>query len=318
MTTVGTRTAMILGIDAGQTGVRAAVAGRPAVVEAPGVPRLEDPVGPDDVAAALMRAVDRLNGVRGRIAAVGVGLSGFELASEADLRRIAERLRGTVGERARVTIAGDGVTSLLGALGRRPGVVVAGGTGVVALGHDGHGDWARADGWGSLLGDDGSAFAIGAAGLRAALRAFDARAGGSEPLRALAEAAFGAVDAIPLAVHRQGPAARTVAAFAPAVATAARAGDPVAEAIWARAGEDLAIAVAAACAPFPPYAAVDVACVGNLWKAGDLLTEPFRRALAERRPGATLVAPAGTSLDGAAELARGAADAAPRTLVWRD
>lgn len=55
------------------------------------------------------------------------------------------------------------------------GVALIAGTGSIALGRDAHGATARADGWGHILGDAGSGYAIGRAGLRAVARAADGR-----------------------------------------------------------------------------------------------------------------------------------------------
>ncbi|MYS50866.1 ATPase, partial [Streptomyces sp. SID6013] len=79
----------------------------------------------------------------------------------------------------------DAVTAHAGALGGRAGVVLAIGTGSVAVGIGADGTYARVDGWGPLLGDDGSGARIGTAGLRAALRAHDGRG----PATALLDAA---------------------------------------------------------------------------------------------------------------------------------
>jgi N-acetylglucosamine kinase-like BadF-type ATPase len=312
---------VIVGIDAGQTGIRAVCRGAEDRAGPPvaGVPRMEAPVGPADVVAALLAALETVVDDGAEVEAIGVGLSGFELASAADLLAIADGLRARVRGTPPVTIASDGVTSLLGALGRgRAGVVVAAGTGVVVLGHDGGDGWARVDGWGSLLGDDGSGFAIGHAGLRAALRSADGREGGSPALLAAAEARWGASEAVPTGILREGvPVSRVVASFAPAVAEAARGGDPVAAAIWERAGDELAASAAAACARlFGAQDAVDVARLGSLWDSG-LLDAPFRAGLARRRPAARLVEAAGTSLDGAVELARPGGPAPVEGLLWR-
>ncbi|UGS36305.1 N-acetylglucosamine kinase [Capillimicrobium parvum] len=310
---------MIAGIDAGQTGVRAALEDAAPGPVVAGVPRMEGDVTPDRVADALLVALASVVGQDG-VDAVGVGMSGFELASAPDLVHIAARLREVAGPGARVALASDGVTSLIGALGgARPGVVVAAGTGVVVLAHDGAAGWARVDGWGALLGDDGSGFAVGRAGLRAAMRAFDGREGGSAALRTAAEGRWGPVQTLPAAVLRQEePPSRAVASFAPDVAAAARDGDPVAIAIWARAGDGLARSVAAACErTFAEGSEVDVVRLGNLWGAGDLLDAPFRAGLAARWPDARVVAAAGTSLDGAIELAGSDAPGPVRGLLWR-
>lgn len=312
---------MIVGIDAGQTGIRAVLRGGADRTGPPvaGVPRMEGAVGSADVAAALVAALETVVADGPAVEAIGVGLSGYELASDADLLAIADGLRARVGGAPPVAIASDGVTSLLGALGGvRPGVVVAAGTGVVVLGHDGGAGWAKVDGWGSLLGDDGSGFAVGHAGLRAALRSADGREGGSEALRAAAAARWGSIDAVPTGILREDrPVSRVVASFAPAVAEAARGGDPVAAAIWERAGDELAASAAAACARlFADAEAVDVARLGSLWDSG-LLDAPFRAGLARRRPAARIVPAAGTSLDGAVELARPGGPAPVEGLLWR-
>ncbi len=312
---------MIVGIDAGQTGIRAALSDGTVGEPVPGVPRMEADLSPDDVATALLAAIAPL-GLAARsaeIEAIGIGLSGFELLGPGDLERIAARMRARLDTHAPVVIATDGITSLLGALGaRRAGVVVAAGTGVVVLGHDGAEGWAHVDGWGALLGDDGSGFAVGRAGLRAALRAFDGRAG-SAPLRAAAEARWGPLSGLPVAILRDPtPAPRVVASFAPAVAEAAAAGDVTARNIFGEAGEQLALsAVAALRRLFSPGIPADVAPLGNLWRAGALLREPFWRELTRRWPAARVIEPAGTSLDGSVALAGDGTIGTIPGLAWR-
>ena len=171
---------------------------------APGVRRMDSAgVGPDTVAGAVLEAVGELGPLDGTPAAVGLGLSGFEIAAEPDLRRIADVLRERLGP-APVAIATDGATSLLGALEGRPGAVVAAGTGTVAMAWNGE-RWAKVDGTGSLLGDAGSGFAIGRAGLDLALRHHDGR-GGSEALAAAAADRFGPLDQLPLRDQPRRPA----------------------------------------------------------------------------------------------------------------
>jgi N-acetylglucosamine kinase-like BadF-type ATPase len=74
-----------------------------------------------------------------------------------------------------IVLASDITTSHAGALGGAPGVVVAAGTGAAALALDQEGRSAICDGWGYLLGDEGSGYAIGRAGLASALREHDGR-----------------------------------------------------------------------------------------------------------------------------------------------
>jgi glucosamine kinase len=310
------RTAATLAVDAGQTATRASVVdgGLTGLTgHGPGVRHLQSPGGVEHAAAAIHAAAEQA-GLAGAAGVVCLGLSGFADATP-NLERLAAELARRLGA-ARILIASDVVTSFLGALGLRPGVVLAAGTGSVALAADGSGGVAFVDGWGHLLGDAGSGFAVGQAGLANALRAVDGR-GGSEDLRARAEGAFGRLGELPTAIYGGEEPARRIAAFAPAVADAARAGDEAARAIWAAAAGELATTVAAAAErAFGAGLPADVSWAGGLFAAEDLLRAPFARRLAERAPRLRVVAPAGTALDGARLLV--APDASPMFpgLVW--
>jgi len=282
----------VLAVDAGQTSIRASVGARAPGVRHPLLP------GEDEALAAGIAAA--LGPVRGDV--LCVGLSGF-VPHAPEMRDLAQALRERF-EAQRVVLASDAVTGYLGALGPRPGVVVAAGTGSVTLGVDGRGRVALVDGTGHLLDDAGSAFAIGRGGLVSALRAADGREG-SEALRARAERAFGPLERLPATVYAAASPARAVAAFAPEVADAARDGDPVAEALWERAAADLAdAALAAARTAIGPRAPADVVGTGGLFAVRDLLEAPFTRRLGERAPWLRVLAPAADGLDGAAQLAR--------------
>lgn len=306
-----------LAVDAGQTEIRVALAGERdphRAARAPGVLRIDGAaVGADKVAGALVAAVGEL-GPLPAVEAIGVGLSGFEAARDEDLRHVEEVLRARVGA-ARVTIASDGVTSLLGALGERLGAVVAAGTGTVCVARGPRG-WAKVDGWGSLLGDAGSGFAIGRAGLDAALRELDGRRG-SRALLAAAEQRFGEPTGIVEAVHRSPAPTRTVASFAQDVAQVAAEGDPLARSILEDAGRELALTACAALErAFDRGEAVAVSYSGSVFAAGLLLDE-FARELASRRPDAQLLPPEADALAGAALLAeRGQALMQDREMLW--
>jgi len=306
-----------LGIDAGQTATRAVLGdgrgGRPA--SAGGVRRMQGDATAGDVAAVLLEAIDRVGPLPRPGPPTGLGLSGFEAATESQLREIAERLRAAGA--GPLAIAGDGLTALLGALGDRPGAVVAAGTGAVALARDGS-RFARVDGWGALLGDAGSGFAIGRAGLSSALRHADGR-GGSDALLEAATGRFGAIERLPAAIYGAPSPSRAVADFAADVAAIAQAGDAMAVAILDDAGHELAVSAAAALDRlFEPGAPAAVSYSGNVFRAGPALTDPFERALAELRPEAELMPPAGDALAGARLLARLAPALAPVPgVLWR-
>ncbi|MEV8177415.1 BadF/BadG/BcrA/BcrD ATPase family protein [Cellulosimicrobium funkei] len=201
----------------------------------------------------------------------------------------------------RTAVAADALTAHLGALGGRPGAVVAVGTGAIALGTDLRTVWHRVDGWGHLLGDLGSGSWIGAQGLRAAVAAHDGRdSGGSPALLAAAVARFGPVPSWPGQLYTRPDRAQVLASFTPDVAAAARADDTVARQVLAGAGTHLATTLAAALVDgVPPLAGA----TGGVLGIGPLLTDAFRARLAVLRPDVALVDPAGTPLDGALHLA---------------
>jgi N-acetylglucosamine kinase-like BadF-type ATPase len=308
-----------LAVDAGQTEVRAALTDERGerTATAPGVLRMDGRVGPEEVAAALLEAIGRLGPLPRPVPPAGIGLSGFEAASNEDLRQVRERLRREL-RIERASIASDGLTALLGAIGARPGAVVAAGTGAVCVGRRGE-RFARVDGWGSLLGDAGSGFAIGRAGLDAALRHMDGR-GGSAALTRAAERHFGTPKRLPERVYGAPVPTRAVAGFATEVAREAAGGDETAAAILRDAGRELAISACAALERlFEPDEAALVSYTGNVFLAGKPLVEPFVREVAARRPMARVVPPAGDPLAGAALLAELGPKLPPEPgILWRD
>ena len=144
-------------VDLGGTWVRVSVSGA-----APRAYRGPTP-GVAGLPALLARLWRRWRLARGDLAALGVASRGIWTTGER--RALARRLRRFA---PRVVVISDVEAAYLAALGAVPGVLLLAGTGAIALGRDRRGRWAREGGLGPLLGDDGSAFAIGRAWLRGA------------------------------------------------------------------------------------------------------------------------------------------------------
>jgi N-acetylglucosamine kinase-like BadF-type ATPase len=294
----------VLGVDSGGTGVRVALARTGRVC---GQRRLAVPVGTGpagiDAGALLdlvLPAARELTAEAGATAveAAAVGAAGMASLG-ADLRA---KLPGALAEAfgvRRVALAADAVTAYAGALGERPGAVVAAGTGLIAVGTDLR-TWRRVDGWGHLLGDCGGGAWIGRAGMEAAMRAHDGRRGGSPALLAAVEAAFGPVTGLPGQLYPRPDRPAVMASFAPEVARCAAGGDAVAAGIVERAAVHAAESAAAA---VPADRECAVACTGGLFAMGELLLAPFRAELARLRPLAEIVAPAGDPLQGSVHIA---------------
>ncbi|MEU1405951.1 BadF/BadG/BcrA/BcrD ATPase family protein [Streptomyces sp. NPDC005728] len=226
-----------------------------------------------------------------------VGAAGFATLGDALRAELPGALVRELGVRT-VALAADAVTAYVGALGPRPGAVVAAGTGLIAIGTDLTG-WRRADGWGHLLGDCGSGAWIGRAGLEAALRAHDGRDGGSAALLASAEEQFGPVRALPGLLYPRTDRPAMLASFAPRVADCAPH-DPVAAGILRAAARSMAESAAAVC---PASGVPEVAFTGGLFKMGDPLLVPLREELAQRLPHARQVPAEGDPLHGCVRIA---------------
>jgi N-acetylglucosamine kinase-like BadF-type ATPase len=259
-----------------------------------------------DRSAGVLRVIERAFADLGPCApdavdAIVAGLTGFDGASET-ASAVAEGVR-TLVRTGRVVVTNDAVTSYLGAIGFEPGAVVAAGTGVIALAGDRDGNFARSDGWGYILGDDGGGYYIGRRGLASALRAHDGR-GGSQALLQRAKDEFGKPESLRDSVYSSPNPVSEVARFAREVAQAAREGDSVASEIWAIAACEVAqTATAALGLVFAPDAPVSVSWAGNLFNARDLILQPFQQQVGAVWPTARLLAPRGTALSGAELLA---------------
>ncbi|MFG3039538.1 N-acetylglucosamine kinase [Streptomyces sp. NPDC048330] len=300
---------LVVGVDSGGSGLRIALADATggAVL---GTVASREPVrtGPGGISAAhfleqVLPAVRELLAPHGTrpVLAVAVGAAGMATLGEELRAELPGAFAVAWGVR-RLALAADAVTAYAGALGQHPGAVVAGGTGMIALGTD-LASWRRADGWGHLLGDCGSGAWIGRAGLEAAMRAHDGRRGGSEALLARAEKLFGPAAGLPGALYPRTDRPAVLASFAPEVGRCA-ADDPVAAGILGRAARHVAEAAEAVCPDGPD---ARVALTGGLFRLGDPLLVPLRAALAELVPHARTVTAAGDPLAGAVALAAGLA-----------
>jgi N-acetylglucosamine kinase-like BadF-type ATPase len=298
----------VLGVDSGGSGVRFALgrtepdgAVTPVSSVSSAEPVRTGPSGidPERFLARLLPAARTLLAEAGAdtLSAVAIGAAGMATLGDGLRAELPGALDGSLGVR-RLALAADAVTAYAGALGQRPGAVVAAGTGVIALGTELAG-WRRADGWGHLLGDLGGGSWIGRAGLDAALRAHDGRRGGSPVLLARMETVLGPAADLPGLLYPRSDRPAVLASFAPEVARCA-ACDPVADAILAQAALHIAESAAAVC---PPSDEPEIALTGGLFKLGAPLLRPLRAELAQQLPDATTVAAATDPLGGALLLA---------------
>jgi glucosamine kinase len=289
----------VLAIDLGKTGCRGSLrinGSETRYTEAAGSPGLANAGGVAAAERTIHAVIDEI-ALPGTTFALSVGAAGAASAPEA-AALLAQHLADLSGA-ASVAVTSDAITAHAGALGGSAGVVLAAGTGAVATAVDQTGRFTRVDGWGPLLGDEGSGGWIGIEGLRAALRSHDGR-GPNTVLAAKVGEHYGiALDEMPKYLGQQNNPALVAARFAPVVAAAA-ATDGVASAVMTAAGHALARTVLATIDRSGIRPPVPYAITGGLAKLGAALLDPLDESIAhaiDRRESR------GGPIDGAALLA---------------
>ena len=239
-----------------------------------------------------------------RVAAVCAGIAGA--GRTAEQQRIHDGVASAVpkisGEHLLITHDAD--IALEAAFESEGGIMVIAGTGSVALARTHDGRTKRVGGWGYLIGDEGSGYALGASGIRAYAHAFD---GGPDTIlcERIAEA-FGVRDATEL-FHRVYEEKMPLQKLAPLVLRAAQDGDEIALEIVETQARQLAEQVrwlAERCEDVTTQIAL----------LGGVANEPFYRtvlknAILEKLGGWSIIQPKNRPVVGAWRLAQQRAEA---------
>jgi N-acetylglucosamine kinase-like BadF-type ATPase len=291
---------LVVGVDAGGSTTRAAVGVDGALVrsaEGPGANA--SVIGVDDAADAILTTIRRVL-ERDRPAAIVIGAAGAGRAGVADALR--DLVASAYGE-SRVVVADDTSIALRGAIAAGPGIVLIAGTGSCAYAE--HGDLrVRVGGLGYFAGDEGSAFAIGMAAVRAYGRVLDGRAREDETTALVARALDAPDrDAYLAALYDRPPLPATIAALAPSIVAFAGKGNRVAGKIVQAAALELGDLVKSAATQ---TRLVDtspaVALCGGLLRENSMLTFLLETRIVGDLPGASIVR-GGNALDGALRIA---------------
>ncbi|HEY6102703.1 MAG TPA: BadF/BadG/BcrA/BcrD ATPase family protein [bacterium] len=266
------------------------------------------PAGRKRTAEAVTEAYEaaaRRAQLRRPLRAVVAGLTGLEPGSEESATAV--RILRSITSAGIVSATWDAEIAFFGASAGRPGVMVIGGTGAVALGRNSAGETARAGGYGYLIDDAGGGVSIGRAALRAALRAGE----GWAPTTILTDtfrAQLGGWPEIRRRVYGEGRGRALLASLVPAVEDAARRGDAVARMILADAGRSLAeLASGIATKLRMQHEPFDLFLVGGVFKAGRPVLGPLRTELRSRAPRARIRKPRFPPAIGAVLMALAAA-----------
>ena len=183
------------------------------------------------------------------------------------------------------------------------GTVLIAGTGSICYARTADGREARSGGWGHLIDDEGSAYALGRDILRAVVRAADGRA----PATALTELVaqrLGAPGVQPVIRFTYAPTTtkKEIATLAPLLDPALQQGDAAAQAIIAHAADELTLMAAAAMQPLGLQTG-SMALLGSVLQKNETLRAAVITRLTAQFPTLTFPEPVGDAADGAAVMA---------------
>jgi glucosamine kinase len=296
---------LILGVDGGQTSTVALLASRSGEILGTGyggpANHIHEPGGMERMQRSLKDAVltafkqAGIEPIAAESACFGM-TGGAELVADVAPKFI---------EAGRLSAYHDVVTALAGASLASPGIVVIAGTGAIAYGRSEDGREAKADGWGYLMGDEGSAYDIGLQVLRAAAQAKDKR--GVETMlqryvpRFWHKANLAEVRA---ALYTDQMTRADIAGLSLAAYCAAERGDKIAQDILASAGKRLARTAKSVIDALKTDAQpLTVYTTGGVFRAGHWVLDPFESNLREFVPKVEIKPPAFPQVIGALLLA---------------
>lgn len=238
--------ALILGIDGGGTKTVAwlstADPDGPLLGQGHAGPSNQRAVGPvlatQNLDLAVQLAFDNAGLERQTVPAACLGLAGADRQADrqvvlqwAEHARLAERVR----------VVNDAVPLLSANHGSGIGVALIAGTGSLAWGRNAAGQTARSGGWGYLLGDEGSAFALGTAAIKAVVMAADGRSSATTLRDPLLQALHISSTAdIVTAIYSADIPRAVIAGLAPLLFQPELAADTAVQSILQQAANDLA------------------------------------------------------------------------------
>jgi len=204
----------------------------------------------------------------------------------------------------RVRIESDARIALEGAFSGGPGIIVIAGTGSIVFGKARSGSVHRSGGWGRIIGDEGSGYAVGRELFRAVAAHMDDR-GPKTALTSMVARDFGLKTQpdIIRALYKEG---FDVASGAPLVTRAAAKGDRVAKQILDAAAADLVrviVPVAKKLGPGKKKSAIPLVFVGSLMTQKNPFSASVGKILVKECPQVSIHRPDAPPVHGAALMA---------------
>lgn len=281
----------VLGVDGGGTKTSVAILDEEGRLLAEGTsgPSNYDDVGEDVARENIKRAVDAARASAdlpaGPFDAVFLGMAGVVSAHDRQvIHNIAEALE--LASTDAIGVDHDCRIALAGGLSGRPGIVQIAGTGSSTFGMNAAGEGWRSGGWGHLLADEGSGCWLGIQAMIAAVRSYDGRLPHT-PLQERVLAALGLeeMNEIMHKLYVEELPRSEMARLAPLVTETAQEGDPHALSLIKRGCEEMADCVLAVARHLHmDEGATELALVGGIFQAGEIVLQPMRTAVHARLP----------------------------------
>lgn len=254
-------------------------------------------IGKEGFAALMEEICVFLQGM-GQCAALCIGAAGCSNPSMQEVVKTAMEQAGITNWK----LVGDHEIALSGALEGKPGICLGVGTGTFCFGKNDNGDSLRIGGWGHLIGDEGSGYALGRDALLAVTHEWDGYGEATSLTRAVKEE-------MQLDTHEKlvayvyGNDKSVVAACSHIVEREAAAGDFVAKAILRNNAKALA-SQAAATVKRLKMESGEVTLLGGLVENDTVYRGFLREAIAESIPDFLCIVPRQTAAVGAVIMAR--------------
>ena len=231
---------------------------------------------------------------------IGIGAAGI---SNPQAKKLLTEAFYDRGYRSAIFTYSDGETALAAAFPECHGIILIAGTGSICLGRKKDGETVRIGGYGHLIDDGGSAYAIAIAILSALVRAEDGRAGAT----ALRRLVFDRLEIGSLAeligyVYAPSRSKKEIASLAVLAEQASAAGDAAAVEIERKSAEELGLLVQTAMDRLPEEN--NIALAGSVLLKNRRIREQVCRTILEWRRDARILPVTQDASEGAVRLLR--------------
>lgn len=295
----------LLGLDGGGTATKVCAADRDGVVLArhtagPLNVNGQSPAQFQATIADILRWLDQAGFHPADCAGIGIGAAGV---SNPQAKKLLAEAFAAGGYRAPVHTYTDGETALAAVFPGCRGVILIAGTGSLCLGRGEDGKTVRAGGYGHLIDDGGSAYAIAIAILSAVVRAEDGRAGPTALRRPVMEKlGVSSIEELIGYLYAPGRSKREIASLAVVLDRAAAAGDEAAGEIVRKSAAELALLARTVMDRLPDE--TGVALAGSVLLKNRPIREAVCAHILAHRPDAQLVPADREASEGAVRLLR--------------